>query len=304
MYVRFGYCLAASDEHDLVSVAQRAEAIGFDTVLVSDHVGRGIAPMVSVAAIAQASDRIRLGTYVLNNDMRNVVQLAWETSTLDRLSGGRFELGLGAGHTPQEYVATGIERRPAAERKRRLCETVEVIRRLVAGEAVTYHGEYVHVDNAQINAATQPRVPILVGGNGSHLLEHAGEHADTIGLQGLGRTCSDGHRHAVRWALPWLREQLDQVKRGTARRRDGVDVELNALVQVVAITDDAQQVYSTLCERIDGANVEDLEATPYILVGTVDEIAAKIMHVATEHGITYFAVRALDDFAPVIEALR
>jgi probable F420-dependent oxidoreductase len=302
--LRFGYCVGPADEPDALSVAQRAEKFGFDTVLVSDHVGPGNAPMVTLAAIARATERIRIGTFVLNNDMRNVVQLAWETATLDRLSGGRLELGLGAGHTPQEYAATGIERRSPAARKRRLCEAVEVMRMLLAGEPVTYDGEFVHVSAAQIDAGAQARVPILVGGNGAALLEHAGEYADIVGLQGLGRTSPDGHMHAVRWQRSWLDEQLDQVRRGSARRRDGVRVELNALVQVTAITDDAPRVYAKVCERIDGLDAQDARQTPYLLVGTVDEIAAKIMHFATEYGITYFAVRALDDFAPVIQALR
>jgi hypothetical protein len=143
-----------------------------------------------------------------------------------------------------------------------------------------------------------------VGGNGTLLLEHAGEHADIVGLQGLGRVGPDGHRHAVQWSRPWLCDQLEQVRRGSARRSDGVDVTINALVQVVAVTDDAQRIYAGLSERIQGFDAQDAPATPYLLVGTVDEIASKIMDLATEHGITYFAVRSLDDFAPVISALR
>ncbi|HVJ97100.1 MAG TPA: LLM class flavin-dependent oxidoreductase, partial [Acidimicrobiia bacterium] len=99
MRVRFGYCLSTEDRHDLAAVAQRAEAIGFDTLLAADHVGGDDAPMIVLAAVAHVTEQIRLGTFVLNNDMRNPVQLAWEAATLDRHSGGRFELGLGAGHT-------------------------------------------------------------------------------------------------------------------------------------------------------------------------------------------------------------
>jgi len=302
--VRFGYCLAAGDESDPVVMAQRAEAFGFDTVLVPDHVGSGTAPMVTLAAIARATNRIRLGTFVLNNDMRNVVQLAWEAATLDRLSGGRFELGLGAGHTPQEYEATGIERRVASHRKRRVCEAVEVLRPLLAGEPVTYYGKFVQVDGAQIEGAAQAHLPLLVGGNGTTLLEHAGQYADIIGLQGLGRTGPDGHSHTVRWQRSWLVEQLQQIRNGKERRLDGRDVEINALVQVVAITDDAAGVYTSLCERIEGLAIDDALATPYLLVGSVDEIAAKIDRLAAENGITYFAVGTLDDFAPAIDALR
>jgi len=302
--VRFGYCLTADDESDVVAAAQRAEALGFDTVLVSDHVGSGGAPLVTLAAIAQATERIRLGTFVLNNDMRNPVQLAWEASTLDRLSGGRFELGLGAGHTPQEYRATGLERRSAHDRKRRLCETVEVLRPLLAGESVTYQGEFLDLEDAQIEAAAQPRLPLLVGGNGAMLLEHAGGHADIVGLQGLGRTSPDGHTHAVRWEQPWLEQQLEQIRRGMDRRADDERPEINALVQVVAVTDDPDPIYASVCERIEGFTIDDARATPYILVGTTGEIASKIDRLATKHGITYFAVRALDDFVPVIRAFR
>jgi probable F420-dependent oxidoreductase len=278
--------------------------LGFDAVLVSDHVGSGSSPMVTLAVIAQATERIRLGTFVLNNDMRNPVQLAREASTLDRCSGGRFELGIGAGHTPQEYRATGIERHSALDRKRRLCETVEVLRPLLAGESVTYRGEFLDIEGAQIDAARQPRLPILVGGNGAMLLEHAGEHADIVGLQGLGRTNPDGHTHATRWQLPWLEEQLQQVRRGAERRHDGRQPEINALVQVTAVTDDPEPVYTSVCKRIGDLTIEDARATPYLLVGTTEEIASKIDHLAGEHAITYFAVRALDAFAPVIRELR
>lgn len=95
--IRFGFQLGSEHESDPVGVAQRAEQLGFDTVLLSDHVGPGISPMVALAAMAQGTTRIRVGTYTLNNDMRNPVQLAWEAATIDHLSGGRLEVGLGAG---------------------------------------------------------------------------------------------------------------------------------------------------------------------------------------------------------------
>ena len=304
MRVRFGYQLGSADENDPIATARRAEQLGFDVVLASDHVGPGLSPLVTLAAIAQATERIRLGTLVLNVDMRNPVQLAWESSTLDRLSGGRFELGLGAGHTPQEYRATGIDQRPAAERKRRLCEVVEVLRPLLAGESVTFRGDDVEIDGAQVDASAQDRLPLLVGGNGSMLLEHAGQHADVVGLQGLGRTGPDGHTHAVHWSQPWLAQQIEQIRRGEQRRSDGRSVELSALVQVSTITDVAEQVYTTVCDRIEGITVDDARSTPYLLIGTVDEIAGKIETVGAEQGITYFVVRTLDDFAPVISAFR
>jgi probable F420-dependent oxidoreductase len=215
--LRLGHQLSARIEGDPVAAAVRAEELGFDIVLAADHVGPGWAPMPTLSAIASVTDRIRLGTLVLNNDMRNPVQLAWEATTIDRISGGRFELGLGAGHTPSEYDATGIERLAPDERKRRLGESVEIIRGLLDGEVVDFDGEYYRVDRARVERAHQERVPILVGGNGTALLTHAGRHADIVGLQGLGRTREDGHSHEVKWSTRHLDEQIAQAGAGVAR---------------------------------------------------------------------------------------
>jgi len=294
--------VSARIEGDPVAAGVRAEELGFDIVLAADHVGLGWAPMPTLSAIASVTERIRLGTLVHNNDMRNPVQLAWEVSTIDRLSGGRFELGLGAGHTPSEYDATGIERSAPGERKRRLAESVEIIRDLLDGEAVDFEGEHYRVDRARIDPAHQERVPILVGGNGAALLTHAGRHADIVGLQGLGRTRAVGHSHEVKWSTRHLDEQIAQVRVGAGVRFD--DIEFNAMVQVVQITDDRESALAKVVERVDGLTMEDAMATPYLLIGTVEEIVLHLMTCNERWGINYFAVRELDDFEPVLRALR
>ena len=300
--LRLGHQLSALIEGDPVAAAVRAEELGFDIVLAADHVGLGWAPMPTLSAIASVTERIRLGTLVLNNDMRNPVQLAWEVSTIDRLSGGRFELGLGAGHTPSEYDATGIERSAPGDRKRRLAESVEIIRDLLDGEAVEFDGEHHRVDRARIDPAQQERLPILVGGNGAALLAHAGRHADIVGLQGLGRTREDGHSHEVKWSTRHLDDQIAQVRVGAGVRFD--DIEFNAMVQVVQITDDRESALAKVVERVDGLTMEDAMATPYLLIGTVEEIVLHLMTCNERWGINYFAVRELDDFEPVLRALR
>ena len=300
--LRLGHQLSARIEGDPVAAAVRAEELGFDIVLAADHVGLGWAPMPTLSAIASVTERIRLGTLVLINDMRNPVQLAWEVSTIDRLSGGRFELGLGAGHTPSEYDATGIERSAPGDRKRRLAESVEIIRDLLDGEAVEFDGEHHRVDRARIDPAQQERLPILEGGNGAALLAHAGRHADIVGLQGLGRTRGDGHSHEVKWSTRYLDEQIAQVRVGDAVRFD--DIEFNAMVQVVQITDDRESALAKVVERVDGLTMEDAMATPYLLIGTVEEIVLHLMTCNERWGINYFAVRELDDFEPVLRALR
>ena len=291
--VRFGFQLSGEHAADPIVAARRAEELGFDAVLVSDHVGPGLAPMTTLAAIATATERIRLGTFVLNNDMRNPVQLAWEAVSLDRLSGGRFELGLGAGHTPQEYAATGIPMDPAAARKARLLESLRVLRPLLS-----------KTDDADgagtVGRPLQDRVPLLVGGNGARLLGAAGELADIIGLQGLGRTLEDGHRHEVKWTASHLDEQIAQVRAGAGDRF--ADLELNALVQVFSITDDREARLREITDPWPTLAIEDASVIPYLMVGSIDEIVGHVHACRERWGITYFVVRALDEFAPILDA--
>jgi probable F420-dependent oxidoreductase len=300
--VRFGFQLGSEHEHDPVGVAKRAEELGFDVVLLSDHVGPGISPLVTLAAMAQATTRIRLGTYVLNNDMRNPVQLAWEAVTLDRLSGGRFELGIGAGHTPQEYDHVGLLQDRPQVRKARLAESVEIARHLVDGELVDFEGEHYQIRGAQLDRSVQERLPIMVAGNGAALLGHAGAHADIIGLQGMGKTREDGHSHRVKWDPEHLDLQLEQIRAGAGQSPRSV--EINVLVQVAEVTDDRDAKYAELVASVEGLTLEHAAQTPYLLVGTVDEIVDQILGHRERWGITYFGVRTLDDFGPVIAAFR
>lgn len=140
-----------------------------------------------------------------------------------------------------------------------------------------------------------------MGGNGAELLAHAGAHADIVGLQGLGRTLEDGHRHEVRWSPDWLDTQLDQIRSGAGDRFD--QIELNALVQTVQITDDKAGVVDSICDSVEGLTPADVEAIPYVLVGTIDDIINQIHRCRERWGISYFAVRDLDTFAPVIDAV-
>ena len=105
---RFGLQLQADDPSEVAAEAAHAEMLGFDTVLVADHVGSDWSPTLSLAAAAAGTERIRLGTFVVNASLHNPLMLAREVATLDHLSGGRVELGLGAGHTPAEFDAAGV----------------------------------------------------------------------------------------------------------------------------------------------------------------------------------------------------
>lgn len=215
------------------------------------------------------------------------------------MSGGRFELGPGAGHTPQEYAATGIGFDQPSIRKVRLAESIDIIRALFDRETVDHDGDHYHVSGARITVS-RPRPRILIGGNGTALLHHAAAKADIIGLQGLGRTKADGHRHSVKFGLDHLEDQLAVIAYAARHREE--PPELNALVQVVDITDDRDRAIEELIDRVDDLTYE-AAATPYLAIGTVDEIADQMIEARNQWDISYFSVRTLD-LAPVIAGVR
>lgn len=305
--VRVGLQLIGAQVLDPVASAQAAEAAGFDLVMVADHIGVDRhSPMVNLTAMAAATDRIRLGTYVLNNDMRHPVQLAWEAATLDRISGGRFELGLGAGHTTHEYSEVGISFDEPSIRKARLREAVEIIRPLLDGETVDFEGEHYRVETAAVPRAAQVRLPILVGSQGATMLRHTGEHADGVGLMGLGKTLGDGHKHTVSWSAERLDEQVGHVAEGASLH--GRSLDLSALVQMCEVTDDRDAALAAIVDVEAGITEEIAATTPYLAVGSADEIAAQFAAGHERWGITTYVVRCpdqarIDAFAPVLTAL-
>jgi probable F420-dependent oxidoreductase len=295
--IRFG--LQVSPTPDTVQdVASEAEALGFDVISVADHIGPGSPPPLTVMTqLLGHTTSITVGSLVLNNDMRNPVQLAWDVAWLQNAHPGRVELGLGAGHTPQEYGATGVERADAASRKRRLAESVEIIIALFRDEVVDFDGECYSLVEAQVDPPLTP-VPILVGGNGDRLLSHAAVHADIIGLQGLGRIREDGYRHAAKFQIDHLEAQLATIAGAAVERSDGRP-HLQALVQVVDITDDREKALAAVLERVEGLTLDDALLTPYLAVGTVDELARQFVEARDRWGISYFTVRS-PELAPVI----
>ncbi|HEY7273857.1 MAG TPA: LLM class flavin-dependent oxidoreductase [Actinoplanes sp.] len=264
--------------------ARRAEAAGFAALYVPDHPGSCAAPHVALAAAAAVTSTIKLSAYVVNAGVREPMLLAADVATLDVVSGGRAVLGIGAGHTPAEWAAVGRTRPDVKGRIDHCIAVIDATRALLAG------GE---VNGSRL---TQPRpvqepIPLLIGGGNTRLLRWAAEHADIIGLGGMGRTLPDGHRHEVRWRAHEIDAQIDLVRGRT----------LEALVQYVAITDDAGAELATAFGDVDLTEAE-LQAAPYVLVGTADEIVAKVRENERRWGITRYAVRrpALDLLGPLL----
>lgn len=215
------------------------------------------------------------------------------------------ELGVGVGHSPHEYAETGIELHPAIIRKEVLAERVAIIRQLFDSKTVDWSGEHHHLSGAHIDPAGPDHLPILIGGNGDALLAHAARDAVIIGLQRLWRTLGDGHRHTVKWSTEHLDAQVAYVRASSGARIN--DIELNALVQIVTVTEDraaATDARADVLGRVEGLTAAQLDAVPYVLIGPTREITEKLQMCGERWGITYFAVRELGDFAPVIHTCR
>ena len=297
---RFGYQIDRESAGELVANAREAEAAGFDVVHSWDHVVDGWSPLAPLLAVALATERVRVCPLVLNNDFHHPVHLARELASIDHLSGGRLELGIGAGHSFPEYAAMGTPFDPPAVRKARLAEAVEILRRLLDGETVTHADEHYRLDGVRTQRSLQDHLPFLVGANGAAALAHAAQHADIIGLTMFGRTLPDGDRHAVRWEP----ERLDAVVALIREQAGERPIELQALVQVVDVTDDRVASAERLAADVEGLTVDDALVAPFLALGTPDEIAAQYVAARERWGISYLTVRSIEPFAPVIERLR
>lgn len=263
-----------------LDTARQAEAAGFEALYVADHPGSGAAPHVALAAAAAVTSTLKLGAYVVNAGVREPMLLAADVATLDVVSGGRAILGIGAGHTPAEWLGVGKVRPDVNGRVDHCITVAETTAALLSGR---------RVGDAFLDAPkpVQERIPLLFGGGNTRLLRWAAENADIIGLSGLGRTLADGHMHEARWRPDQIDAQIELVRGAT----------VEALVQHIELTDDAGKV---LTERFEqpGLTEADLAAAPYTLVGTADEIVAKVRENERRWGITRYAVRA-----PAIEVL-
>jgi probable F420-dependent oxidoreductase len=305
---RFG--VSTSSAPDRAEWRQRArdyEAMGFDTLVVADHLGGLYAPMTALLAAADATERLRIGTFVLNNDFWSPLLLAREAVTLDLLSGGRLELGLGAGHAKEEYEAAGLRYDRPGDRVARLAETVPLLRRLLDGETVDCDGAHVTLHQAAVGvAAAQERIPLLVGGNGDDVLALAATEADIVGL--VGFTSGTARRHTDLSHFTWagLDERIAHVRRSAGARADASAdaLELNVLVQMVRVGD-----RRAVAEEVAGVFQQPAELildSPFVMVG---DTAAMVEHLERLRaaGVTYvvaFHERGAPDLAPAIEQLR
>ncbi len=301
MSFRFGLLSAAAEPGRVMDDAERAERAGFDIFQLGDHLGAGVSPLVSLAAAAAVTEHIRLGTLVLNNDLRHPAVLAQELATLDHASDGRLEVGIGAGHSFTEYHAAGIPFDPPAVRKERLGEAVVILGTLLSGSAVNIDGRHYTLENVTVLRPKQERVPILVGVNGRAALAHATGYADVVAPTMLGRTLPDGQHHEVRWEAGRLDDTVGWIRDVSAAH--GRSVALHALVQAVVVTDDRTRVAEDIAKKF-GLARSDVLTTPFLCVGTHEEIADHLLACRQRWGFEYYTVRTMEAFEPIMRHLQ
>jgi probable F420-dependent oxidoreductase len=273
-----------------LGLAQRLESAGFHALVMGDHPGSGASPWPALGSAAAVTKRLKLGTYVAQAGVREPMHVAADAATLDVLAPGRVMLGIGAGHTPREWADIGQQRPGPRERAGRLAEFAEVTAELLAGRTVTREGTYLSLRGSRLDGLPAAgRVTLVIGGGHPLILRAAARHAAVVGLSGLGRTLPDGHHHHVRWSHADLRRQLQLIS--DEARQAGNQPVIEALVQVVTVTDDRAAAIAQLSPKIPGAPAEDIAGAPFALIGSHGQMAAQMRRQADELGITSYVVR-------------
>jgi probable F420-dependent oxidoreductase len=302
--VRFGVSVfSAPDRETWQAEARRYEDLGFDVLLVPDHLGGMFPPLTALVSAADATDRLRVGTFVLNNDFWNPVLLARDAAAVDLLTDGRLELGLGAGHAQVEYEAAGLTYDRPVTRVARLDEALPVLRRLLAGETVDHVGLHYRLQAAATGIApAQAAVPLLVGGNGDRLLASAARYADIVGLAGFTAGTGQVHTNLSHFSWAGLENRIAHVRAHAGHRF--ADLELNVLVQRVVAGD--RRAAADELAAATGRDAAEFVDSPFVILGDGDAGREHVERLA-ELGVTYvvaFAERGADDFAATIAALR
>jgi len=292
------------DPSSWMQLARRVEDLGYDLLTVADHLDDQLAPIPAVMAAAAATTSLRVGTMVLSNDYRHPALLAKEAATIDVLSGGRLELGVGAGWMRSDYTHAGLHFAPARERIDRLAEGISIIKQLLAGDTVDFTGDHYTIRGLQgtPRAVQRPHPPILIGGGGRRVLMLAAREADIVGLSTVmasgtidATTAATGTAEATDERLRWIREAAGD-------RWDHIEIQVR--VHLALVTDARDQVAESLAGGF-GLTIDQALATPHALCGSVDQIVDTLLERRERWGINVIGlgVDAFESFAPVVERL-
>lgn len=303
---RFGVQVGSVGTRDeWVETARRVESLGYSTLTMPDHFDDQLAPVPALQCAADATTSLRLGALVYDNDYKHPVVLAKELATMDVLSDGRVQIGLGAGWMRSDYDRAGMTYDPPGVRVSRMIEGFHVIRQALGPEPFSFDGEhYTIIDYDGLPKPVQTPPPFLVGGGAPRMLRFAARHADIVGVNGsMPSGAVDGD--TFNSMTPDAVDDKVQIVRDAATEAGRLaDIELNIRTYAVFVTDDVAGTLDTL-SQFTSMPSEVVAASPYALVGTVDHIVEQLIERRERWGFSYMIVgpEDIDAFAPVVAAL-
>ena len=281
---------------------RRTEAAGFDTYVVMDHFVRGLDPIATLGAAAIATTTLRLGSMVVSNDFRHPVVLAKALATVDVLSEGRLEIGIGAGWLREEYEWAGIPFDPPGTRIDRMVEAVGLMKRAFTEERMTFTGDHYRTQDLALvpKPVQRPHPPFVIGGGSRRILSVAAREASIVNI--TTRALPDGTKDAADLTPERLETKLGWVRDAAGDRFGGI--ELASMVSDVIVTDDRDGKARDLAESL-GVTPDDVLASPHVLIGTPDQMADDLRQRRERYGMTYFTVveAHIEKLAPVVALL-
>jgi probable F420-dependent oxidoreductase len=285
-------------------LARRTEAAGYEVLTMPDHFTDQLAPIPALMAAASATTTLRVGALVFDNDYKHPVVLAKELATIDLLSEGRLEIGLGAGWMISDYEEAGIPYDSPKVRIDRFIEGVAVIRGAMTEGAFSFSGDHYTITN--YNGQPKPvqaRPPLLIGGGGKRVLSYAARGADIIGINGTMTAGVVGPEALSTMTAESVDEKVAIVAAAGAHRIN--DIEMNIRTFFVKVTNDRAATVDGISSMF-GVSKDMIDASPFALIGSVEECIEQLLERRERWGFSYTIVGAenIDECAPIVAALR
>lgn len=303
---RFGVgCSKARSRKEFTQFARKIESLGYATLFVPDHfVDHDLAPTVALAHAAAVTEQLRVGTFVLGNDYKHPVVCAREMATLDLLSDGRLELGIGAGWMTADYEKAGIALDRAGVRIARLAEAVTIMKGLFSSGPFSFEGTHYRVTELDgMPKPVQQPMPFFIGGGAPKILGLAAREAQIVGINANLRSGDGASPDAAQSLTPAETDKKVQWVRDAAGARFD-DLELQTLVGFVYVNDDADAILDGIANAF-GVSKEEARLAPPCLVGSEDDIVASLEERRERWQISYHVIdeNAVDTFAPIVARL-
>jgi probable F420-dependent oxidoreductase len=303
---RFGVQVShESTAKEWAELARRSEAAGYDVLTMPDHFTNQLAPVPALMAAANATTTLRIGALVFDNDYKHPVVLAKELATMDLLSDGRTEIGLGAGWMISDYEQAGMTYDSPKVRIDRFIEGLAVIRGALSPDAFSFSGDHYTISNYNglPKPVQQPLPPILIGGGGPRVLGFAAREADIVGINGTLTAGVVGPEAISTMTAESVDEKVALVAKAGSHRIS--DIELNIRTFFVKVTDDRASTINAISSMFSVPS-ELIDTSPFALIGSVESCIEQLVERREKWGFSYTIVGAenIDECAPIVAALR